>query len=91
MLESVRKRKGHWESFDDIDGLEHECECLLEDREGNIWIGTYIGVDYYDGESLSYNIVKAHGGDLNFTSEPEKGTEIVLTLPVNHNAEEVIP
>ena len=40
MYENMRKRKGYWESFDDIDGLGHECVCLLEDRGGNFWIGT---------------------------------------------------
>jgi PAS domain S-box-containing protein len=33
------------------------------------------------GLSISYNIVKAHGGDLNFTSEQGKGTTVILTLP----------
>jgi PAS domain S-box-containing protein len=35
------------------------------------------------GLSISYNIVKAHGGILNFTSEFEKGTTVILTLPVH--------
>ncbi len=48
MLEG--EEKGHWESFDDIDGLGHECECLLEDRNGNIWIGTNSGLSRYDGK-----------------------------------------
>ena len=33
------------------------------------------------GLSISYNIVKAHGGDLNFSSELGKGTTVLLTLP----------
>jgi len=49
MHEYIKKRKGYWESFDDIDGLSHECGCLLEDSEGNIWIGTDNGLSRYDG------------------------------------------
>jgi signal transduction histidine kinase len=39
------------------------------------------------GLSISYNIIKAHGGSLDFTSELGKGTEVVLSLPVNREAE----
>ena len=84
MLESVRKRKGHWESFDDSDGLGMNAGVFWKIERGRSG-GTGLG------SSISYNIVKAHGGDLNFTSEQGKGTKIILTLPVNHNAEEVIP
>jgi polar amino acid transport system substrate-binding protein len=35
------------------------------------------------GLSISYNIVKAHGGDLEFTSEVGKGTTAILSLPVH--------
>ena len=49
MYENIEKSKGLWESFDDIDGLGHECGCLLEDREGNLWIGTDNGLSRYDG------------------------------------------
>ena len=43
---------GRWESFDDIDGLGHECECLSEDSYGNIWIGTNSGLTRYDGRDF---------------------------------------
>ncbi len=33
------------------------------------------------GLSVSYNIVKNHGGDLTFTSELGKGTTATVTLP----------
>ncbi|MBM3237132.1 PAS domain S-box protein [Candidatus Poribacteria bacterium] len=52
MPENIRKKRGHWESFDDIDGLGHECGCLLEDREGNIWIVTSSGLSRYDGREF---------------------------------------
>ncbi len=52
MYENIEKKKGYWESFDDIDGLGHECGCLLEDREGNIWIGTDKGLSRYDGRTF---------------------------------------
>ena len=48
----LRKKGGHWESFDDIDGLGHECRCLLEDMDGNIWIGTHSGLSRYDGRGF---------------------------------------
>ncbi len=34
------------------------------------------------GLSISYNIIKDHGGDLKITSESEKGTRAIITLPV---------
>jgi signal transduction histidine kinase len=34
------------------------------------------------GLSVSYNIVKSHGGLLVLTSEPNKGTRAKVTLPV---------
>lgn len=53
MHENIRERKGHWESFDDIDGLGHECWCLLEGRKGSIWIGTRSGLSCYDGKKFT--------------------------------------
>ena len=39
------------------------------------------------GLSISYNIARAHGGDLEFTSEVGKGTTAILNLPVHREAE----
>ena len=39
------------------------------------------------GLSISYNIVKAHGGEMDFTSELGKGTTVVLSLPVRRESE----
>ena len=38
------------------------------------------------GLPISYNIIKAHGGDLNFSSELGKGTTVILTLPIHREA-----
>ncbi len=35
------------------------------------------------GLSVSYNIIKAHGGDISVSSEPNKGTTFTITLPIN--------
>ena len=51
MHENIKKKAGHWESFDDTDGLPHYCRCLLEDSVGRLWIGTRRGgVCRYDGK-----------------------------------------
>jgi signal transduction histidine kinase len=34
------------------------------------------------GLSLSYDIIKAHGGEINVTTEENKGTEFIIYLPV---------
>jgi polar amino acid transport system substrate-binding protein len=34
------------------------------------------------GLSVSYNIVKSHGGSLVLTSEPNKGTKAKVALPI---------
>ncbi len=33
------------------------------------------------GLSVSYGIIKSHGGDITVTSEPEKGSEFVVSIP----------
>ena len=35
------------------------------------------------GLAISYGIVKAHGGEMEFTSRAEEGTEFVLTIPIS--------
>ncbi|MCB0285660.1 MAG: HAMP domain-containing histidine kinase, partial [Calditrichaeota bacterium] len=35
------------------------------------------------GLSICYNIVKTHGGTLNFQSELNKGTKVTVKLPVH--------
>jgi len=46
------RASGRWESFDDSDGLGHECVCLSEDGRGNIWVGTSNGLSRYDGRNF---------------------------------------
>ena len=53
MREYIREKIGCWEPFGDIDGLEYSCRCLLEDRTGNIWIGTLSGLSRYDGTEFA--------------------------------------
>jgi PAS domain S-box-containing protein len=36
------------------------------------------------GLSICYNIVKSHGGLLNFKSKLNQGTKVVVSLPINH-------
>ncbi|MCK5372079.1 MAG: histidine kinase, partial [Cyclobacteriaceae bacterium] len=35
------------------------------------------------GLSLSYDIVKAHGGEISLETKPDIGTEFIIHLPVN--------
>ncbi len=35
------------------------------------------------GLSISYGVIQKHGGDIQVTSEPGKGTEFKIILPVN--------
>jgi two-component system NtrC family sensor kinase len=35
------------------------------------------------GLSISYGIIKQHGGDIHVRSEPGKGTEFIITLPID--------
>ncbi|MCZ6676311.1 MAG: ATP-binding protein, partial [Candidatus Poribacteria bacterium] len=39
------------------------------------------------GLSVSYNIVKNHGGELRFTSKFGEGTTAMVILPVSHHLE----
>ena len=52
-LKHAIKKQGHWESLGDINGLGHECWCLLEDIYGSIWVGTRSGVSRYDGKGFA--------------------------------------
>jgi polar amino acid transport system substrate-binding protein len=54
--------------------LKHIMDPFFTTKRGSG--GTGLGL------SISYNIVKAHGGELEFTSELGQGTTVVLTLPV---------
>lgn len=52
MHENIQKKRGRWESFDEIDGLGHICNCLFEDRDGNLWVGTSTGLSRYNGRKF---------------------------------------
>jgi len=38
------------------------------------------------GLSISYGIIKQHGGDIQVRSEPGKGTEFIITIPIDGEA-----
>jgi signal transduction histidine kinase len=38
------------------------------------------------GLSISYSIVEQHNGKIDISSEPSKGTEFIITLPVQQKA-----
>jgi len=43
-------RRGLWHTFGSEDGLTgNQIECVIQDLEGNIWIGTQSGLCRYDG------------------------------------------
>jgi len=48
-------KKGVWRTYDATDGLPGETHCLLQDRQGYLWIGTNVGLCRYDGtEFITY-------------------------------------
>lgn len=50
----IDAESGYWESFDDLDGLMHGCRCLLEDKQGHIWVGSRRrGLCRYDGKKFT--------------------------------------
>jgi len=60
-------RDNHLASFDESDGLTHNrVQCILEDREGSIWVGTGQGLDrfhrsvfqsYTQSDGLPYRMI----------------------------------
>ena len=48
-----RLRDGTWEHFDIRHGLSHNTVETLTSIDGEIWIGTTLGVDHWNGETLS--------------------------------------
>ncbi len=55
-----RRRVGTWRTYDVTDGLAAGCSCLLQDREGYLWLGTGVGLCRFDGESFTTFTVR-HG------------------------------
>ena len=37
------------------------------------------------GMTVSFKIVQSHNGTIKFNSEPEKGTEVLVQLPLKHD------
>jgi streptogramin lyase len=50
------------EKFSGKDGLsDGDAFCLLEDREGNIWVGTAAGLDRFRNRNLSWTALQSGG------------------------------
>ena len=46
--------RGHWRTYGVFDGLASGAVwSLLQDREGPIWVGTYHGLNRFDGSTIS--------------------------------------
>lgn len=43
------------------------------------------------GLPMAYKVIKEHGGDIYVRSEPEKGTEFTLLLPITHSNHKLLP
>jgi DNA-binding NtrC family response regulator/ligand-binding sensor domain-containing protein len=48
-VETIKVRRGIWRTYDATHGLPGLPSCLLQDRQGYIWIGTTGGLCRYDG------------------------------------------
>ncbi len=49
---------------------------IQEDALGNLWVGTVLGL------SLSYDIIKAHGGEIKVESKEGEGSTFIIQLPI---------
>ncbi|MFC1716789.1 sigma 54-interacting transcriptional regulator, partial [Candidatus Poribacteria bacterium] len=59
-VEIIQTKQGTWRTYDVTDGLPGEPYCLLQDKDGYLWIGTTAGLCRYDGaEFVIYTT--AHG------------------------------
>jgi len=58
----------------------NNLEFVFYDKDGSIWTGILgKGLD----RSLSYDMVKAHGGELKVETEINEGTQMKMMLPLN--------
>ncbi len=49
----------NFSSFSKLQGLKHDViSCMQQDRNGNLWFGTYGGVSKYDGKNFIHFTVK---------------------------------
>jgi len=54
-IEAIIREHGIWRSYDAVDGLSGGVQCLLQDRQGYLWLGTQAGLYRYSGtEFISY-------------------------------------
>jgi PAS domain S-box-containing protein len=43
-------KTGNWRSYDGLDGLDHDCRCVVADAHGYVWVGSRRrGVSRFDG------------------------------------------
>lgn len=52
-IKTVHPKRGTWQAYDSTDGLPAGVICLLEDRQGYLWLGTEAGLCHYNGVELS--------------------------------------
>ena len=85
----------HFNHFSINNGLPEDfITALLQDTRSYMWIGTQAGlVPFFTtkptgqgtglGLSLSYDIVKAHGGELKVRTKEGEGSEFIIQLQSN--------
>ncbi|MFC1715923.1 sigma 54-interacting transcriptional regulator [Candidatus Poribacteria bacterium] len=63
-VEIVQPKQGIWRTYDGTDGLHPWVSCLLQDRQGYLWLGTKNGLRRYDGEQfITYTVDDGLAGD----------------------------
>ena len=86
LLDQKRGKFIHYHhNTSDPSSLSHNrVRALYEDREGTLWIGTGMHWDTYSKGglklSLSYDIVKVHGGELKVKTKEGEGSEFTISI-----------
>ena len=63
-VEIVQPKQGTWRTYDGADGLHPWVSCILQDRQGYLWLGTKNGLRRYDGEQfITYTVDDGLAGD----------------------------
>ncbi len=63
------------------DGLSHrEVQCVFQDREGVIWVGTRFGLNRFDGYQFKNWQAEVHGQAVNYISRIGQDDEGLLWI-----------